>query len=133
MWHCSTSGTASTARLKAVSAASRVSDSRTSTKGHMRLAHADRVQDRAVAAITPASSSRFIRAWVGDFDSPIRRARSTALIRPSVCRTRRIARSKRSSARGHLAWKFPSFHRSACIAAYVRENSLSFWVYAGRK
>src|SRR6056297_1522227 len=44
----------------------------------------------------PALSSRRSRACVGDFDSPISRARSVTLMRPSEASTRRIARSNRS-------------------------------------
>src|SRR6056297_2587841 len=44
----------------------------------------------------PAFSSRRSRACVGDFDSPISRARSVTLMRPSEASTRRIARSNRS-------------------------------------
>jgi hypothetical protein len=56
-------------------------------ESHMCEAKLHRIQLRAVAH----NRARFIRACVGDFESPMRRASSVADIRPSAANTRKIA------------------------------------------
>ena len=48
-----------------------------------------------------------MRAWVGDFDRPMRAAKAVALMRPSASKTDRMAWSKASS--GSIGMLIPFF------------------------